>query len=183
MRLNQLIEMTIRFGKVEPSVSASLLADLESGIKLGKIDGYDVTQKKLKKDMIGLGLLKNDKAIAGLAYKDGDPVVLYFITSLERDNGHASRLLWFLKDNLKKSIIDYGALSDDGLKFMSALSKTMRFRVEWYNIKTHEREPFDQEQEKMAYDKQTDWRALIEGSEISLDDPMGIITLFEAPNP
>lgn len=183
MKLNQLLEMTIQFGKVNPLVSSSLLDQLKSGNHIGKIDGLDVIQQDLSDNFIGLGLSKGDKIVAGLIYKDKKFAELYFIHSLEQNNGNASRLLWFLKDTLKKSIIDYGALSDDGLKFITSISKTKRFKISWYNVKSLNQEPFDQLSGKIAFDKKTDWRVMIEQSEETLDDPLGIITLFESPAP
>jgi hypothetical protein len=182
MRLGQLVEMTIRFGRVDQNVSDSLLDKLKQGKEIGKVDGYSIVQVALDQGFIGLGLVKG-APIAGVIYKEADPIELYLVYSSEQGQGHASRLLWFLKDSLKKQVIDYGAMSDDGLKFMAALAKTKRFKLSWYNLKTHKQEPFDQEQEKMAYDKKTDWRVLIESAEASLLDPLSMIILFEAPAP
>lgn len=183
MRFKQLLEMTIRFGQVPPSVSSSLLKRLETSKEIGRVDGLAVVQGNLDRGFTCLGLVKDMIPLAGVIYKDADPIELYLVYSSERDQGHASRLLWFIKDHFKKPVIDQGALSDDGLKFMTALSQTKRFKITWYNLKTQEQEPFDQTPGKMAYDKKTDWRILIERSEVSLADPLGMITLFEAPAP
>lgn len=186
MKLNQIMEMTIRFRKVDPNISRSLLDLLKNEhLLVQKIDGFNIIKKDLKDGFIGLGLEKNKKIIAGLTYKDKDAtsVELYFICASESGNGHASRLIWALKDSCKKTIIDYGSLSDDGLKFIQSLNNTKRFEINWYNLKTHKRESFDQADEKMNLGKKTDWRIIIEGAEEPLDDPYGIITLFETPNP
>ena len=182
MKLAQLKEMTIRFGQINQTIVDSALSKVSNGKEIGKIDGFVIKQANYD-DFEIIGLVKGFEPVSFLIYKELDPVELYLVFSKEKQQGHASRLLWFLKDKLKKRILDQGALSDDGLKFITALSKTKRFKINWYNIKTHDQEPFDQSKDKTEFHRKTDWRILIEQSENSLDDPLNMIILFESPAP
>lgn len=120
MLLHHLHEMTIRFCKVNQDVINYVLDQVIGGEEVGKVDGYIIHQLDLGDDFKFLGLMKIDKPVAFIYFKDKlNEVELYLISSKEVRQGHASRLLWFIKNDLGKRILDHRAISDDGLKFIT----------------------------------------------------------------
>jgi len=111
---------------------------------------------------------------------DKEPKVLSFIQTTVKNNNHillvaytlpehrkkslVKRLLFFVKTKLGSSIIDYGALTQDGKTLYDELNKSERFKLQWLNIKTGEKVEYENKNDKISNIQQTDWRVLIEGS-------------------
>ena len=94
----------------------------------------------------------------------------YTIPESRRGN-QMFRILWFIKDNQGKPIIDYGSQSNDAQKMLQNIAQTGRFEINWYNIKTRERKLYEPSIDHPKHapfrsdETMTDWRILIEKSE------------------
>lgn len=80
-------------------------------------------------------------------------------------------LLWTIKEQIGKPIIDYGSQTSSGKRFAAALGKTGRFNIHWYNTKTGQQERYnpndDPIQSKHRGMAMTDWRMVVENATIS----------------
>lgn len=93
-----------------------------------------------------------------------------------RGQNHFKRILWFVKEQEGKSIIDHGVQTDAGRKAIQSLSRSGRFRMWWFNTNTGEKVEYDHTTDDKdnspyrAISDKTPWRVMIERADTpSLD--------------
>lgn len=142
---------------------------------IGDIDGLSVYKWKYQNDNYILSLYKENEFLSLLNLKSSENFHILFIAYTVpkyRNQNHSKRLLYFLKNKLSIPIIDYGALTIDGINFYKSLNKDPRFDIKWFNNKTKEKRKFEISDEYIS-NSVTNWRVIIE------KDLETILPLFE----
>ncbi|MGI0075918.1 MAG: hypothetical protein ACREAU_00750 [Nitrosopumilaceae archaeon] len=174
MKLSDLKEMTVLTGNVSWNNVKNTFEFLEKeGKHVGDLDGYQIYSASYKNEIF-YGIKQDNEIISAINFRhasiDGKPVLeigTAYTKEAYRQNDLPKRILFFINQQDNLSIIDYGAVSSDGVKFWKSLGRTSRFEMSWYNIKTGDKEPYDYrtdtyEPSKYRDHKMTDWRILLE---------------------
>jgi hypothetical protein len=130
------------------------------------IDGYGLVD--VSGDIVSIATLKR-VVIQGKHFYQ-----LHIISTSETTGGNfypQLTLLWTIKEHIGLPLIDYGAQSEQGTRFVRALSKTKRFNLYWFNIETGDtaeyNEANDSHEDNLPYrgSQLTPWRVVVEHSE------------------
>lgn len=196
MKLRELREMTMNISDQSDKQVKSYFDFLsQDGKHVGDQDGLPVVKATVGSDIF-YGIMDNNQLVSICTLRrtmDNDILILHIAHTLTQFRGksHIFKLLWFIKNQEGKSLLDYGAQTSDGIKLVKALSKTKRFNISWVNPKTKEKIPYNpvidspDNSPYRSHASKTDWRILIErDSEPSFpryDDNFvkGIISLFD----
>lgn len=137
----------------------------------GKLTGYQDKKQIIEYaegDNLTLGIVNNGivtSIVSGnyttAANQKLFQLKVFFSLPEYRQQGDVSRLLWFIKHQLKQNIIFYGWQSDDAVNVIDSLSKTGRFNVLWLDTDSGKTEDY------AGNDKRTDnqinnWKIVIE---------------------
>lgn len=175
MKLVDVKEMTINVGVDQTDDRLKPTFDYldKHGTHVGDQDGYSIYSAKYNATILYGVRIKDGTLVTVLVGNSiGDTFHLQVIHTLQqhRNLNHAIRLLWFVKNQESKQIIDYGAQTADGIRFVQALARSGRFTVVWYNLQTKEKIKYSPEEDGIDNApyrgmQQTPWRILIEGEQ------------------
>ena len=158
-------EMTLKLDHF-PNVSDTIEHLQNNAEYIGDIDNLYVFKSSFKETILYfLSETRKPKVLAFLqTRKDGNNTILLIAYTIpeHRNKSLIKRLLFFVKGKLGYSIIDYGALTQDGIKLYDELDKSNLFVLKWINIKTGKAVEYKDKKDKISDIKQTDWRVLIE---------------------
>lgn len=165
-------EMTITYGQFDKNTGNNILQLINNGSHVGDVDGRPIIRTEVNGILL-YGIKDQDNPAAVCSFLPISQTVWEWqvaFTSVEhRRQGMIARILWFVKDQEKKSILDYGAHSQDAVEMLKSLAKTNRFNMFWFNTETKEKVQYDPQQDNntrfTSLVKRTPWRILIENNE------------------
>lgn len=176
MKLQEISEMTMNNYVEQTDEKALPYFEYltQHGQHIGDQDGLAILCTKFN-DTILYGIKQNDTITTIITFKikNNTTWILHVAHTLTRYRGkrHILKLLWFIKSQEGKSIIDYGSQTNDGIRLVKTLALSNRFELSWYNIRTNEKQPYNAKTDNTKNTpyrqdhKMTDWRILIEGDE------------------
>lgn len=174
MKLHDLFEMTINNSKIQTDVQTQPYFEYltKNGKHVGDQDGLEVWAADIENNMMLYGIKANDGNIAAICtfnVSGTNTWILYVVHALTQYRGgfYPHKLLWFIKSQEGKKILDYGVDTQDGINFTKSLARSKRFGIYWYNTETGEKVKYDAQTdstENTPYrsHEMTDWRILIE---------------------
>lgn len=169
--LMKISEMTMRGSDL--SVQAEKFATkyknqwLNQGKHIADIEDFKVLQ-----DGIHYSLWDNDMLVAVCSLSDDNTIDNVYVSSKYRGRKIFSMMIWFFKTRMNRSPLIIGPTHS---KMMQEVVKGLsRFSKQWYNIETHEKEPFslDTLENYYSYLQPTPWRLMLENSGDFSDWPM-----------
>lgn len=173
MKLKDLFEMTLHNSYAQTDTDIKPYFDYlqEHGSHVGDQDGLEVWAS-YSKDTIIFGIKLNNITTTVVTFSPKTDILweLQIVHSLTQYRGykHSHKILWFVKSQEGKQIIDYGCQTDDGMRLVKSLALSQRFEISWINVKTGEKHPYTNNINNTPYMsklKKTDWRILIEGDD------------------
>lgn len=175
MKISELTEMTIniRFPQTDEKINPYFNYLQQHGKHIGDQDGLEIWSTTLPDMTILYGIKNENNILTTLcSFKPVSPTLweLGFIHTIKpfRGTKHSLKILWFVKNQEGKSIVDSGAMTSDGIKMTKMLSASKRFKVYWYNIVTKQKVNYDRTSDNFknvpyrSNVEKTDWRILIE---------------------
>lgn len=171
MKLADITE-TITYNEIGNDIKPVLLRLINQLEKQGEHWADAPGGRKVVKHDNVYGLIEGDKVVTFAVL---DPISitgrkflqlnLLMNSNFEPGNFYrAFTLLWTIKDHIDVPIIDYGAQSKWGIRFIDALYKTQRFqRVYWFNVETGDAVEYNElPSNQFRGPTMTSWRIVIE---------------------
>ena len=122
MKLKQLFEMTQKMEGFDETKIVKIIPEIKKNSShIGDIDGLAVYKWEYQNNNYIISLYKENDFLSLLNLKSSRNFHTLFIAYTDpkyRNKNHSKRLLYFLKNKLSIPIIDYGALTLDGIKFL-----------------------------------------------------------------
>jgi hypothetical protein len=142
--LNMLSEMTARTSSLN-KFQASQIEDTMKWLKdNGKLTGYERQKPVIEhndNNSLTLGIVNDDKVTALV---NGDHITVlnksyfqlrvFYCLPEYRRQGDITRLLWFIKHQLKHKIIFYGWQSPDAISLINSIDNINTFKLSWLNV-------------------------------------------------
>jgi hypothetical protein len=176
MKLSELSEMTLTNLTTQTDNKTKPYFDYlyQNGQHIGDQDGLEIISAPLDNGVI-YGIKRNDiiTTFVTFEYQSDSIWILKMVHSLEQYRGSkdAHKIIWFIKSQEGKAMLDYGVQTLDGIRFVKSLSLTKRFAISWLNTKTNEKIPYDPKTDSpnntpyRSHINITDWKILIESDE------------------
>lgn len=171
-RFKQYLNEMTMMAETEPTLSEHFphIIDLVSrlGKKLGDFNGLeffnlnynDSSFLVTKQGGEWIGYVNyNEITILGTKYYQ---LLIVYIQPQFRNKAHLSKMIWFLKNQFNKPVIDYGVVSKKGLETYLAMNKSGKFDMRWLNTKNGETDEMTNLEGKTSLSGPTDWRIIIE---------------------
>jgi len=167
--------MTFDFKQTDEKLSPTFDFLKSNGEIVGHQDQLAIIKATCFDDIL-YGILNQHNELTTIAsFREKDPraLELHVIHTLSefRGRGDAARILWFLKSQEGKAIIDHGVQSLSGMRFIMSLAASKRFEINWFNEKTKEKISYDPNKDGpnnepfRSLTKITNWKILIEGDD------------------
>ncbi len=169
--LNILSEMTSRTTPLNNYQSSQIEDSMKWLKDNGKLTGYE-RQKPIIEHVDGkfltLGIV-NDDMVTGIISGDIITVVnteyfqlrVFYCMPKYRRQGDITRLLWFVKHQLKHKIIFYGWQSPDAISLLDSISKVKTFKLNWLNVIDGTVEDYENN-DKRTHNQINNWKIIIE---------------------